>query len=69
MLLESDFTPINFGILHAKKNGIEFIFQHPFAYDSKRAAQNTCILFIGKEQFPVANFQEALGKANDFLKA
>jgi len=63
----SDFTPINVGILSAEKDGNEFIFQRPFAYDKSRAAQSCCVLFINNSKQNVEEFDDALLRCNEFL--
>ena len=64
-----DFSPINFGILTAKSEGYEFIFQRPMSGDSKRAAQKGCVLFINHKQQPVEEIEHALRIINDFIGA
>jgi hypothetical protein len=62
LLCADDFKPINFGVLVAEKDGNEFIFQRPFHGDTKRAAQEGCVLFINGEKQDVDEFGDALIK-------
>jgi hypothetical protein len=69
LLCADDFEPINFGILVANKNGNEFIFQRPLPGDTKRAAQDGCVLFINGEKQDVVEFGDALIKCTHYLGA
>lgn len=67
MIYADDFKLINFGVLIAEKDGDEFIFQRPVIGDSKRAAQDGCVLFINGEKQSVDEFGDALLKSINYV--
>lgn len=67
-LKASDFEQLNFGIVIAEKYGHKFIYQLPFCFDNKRAAQTGPVLFINSTRMDVKDGAEALSKCNEFLR-